>query len=137
MSRPRYRDAGNVLGLPAVQWDSVFLRACRGEPTVRTPVWLMRQAGRYMRHYRERRSGRGFLELCRDSALAAEVTVHARDWLGVDAAIIFSDILVVLEALGLPLAFTAGDGPSLTRPITDAASVAALGSAAQASADLG
>ncbi|MBA3685635.1 MAG: uroporphyrinogen decarboxylase [Planctomycetes bacterium] len=137
MTRLRYRDAGNVLGLPAARWDSAFLRTCRGERAPHTPVWLMRQAGRYMRHYRERRAGRSFLELCKDSELAAEVTVYAREWLGVDAAIIFSDILVVLEALGLPLTFAAGDGPSLTRPIDDAAAVASLGAPEQSAADLG
>ncbi len=136
MTRPRYRDAGNVLGLSAAQWDSAFLRACRGEPTPHTPIWLMRQAGRYMRHYRERREQRTFLELCKDAALAAEVTVYARDWLGVDAAIIFSDILVVLEALGLPLTFSPGDGPSLPAPIRDAAAVDRLRQPLDAAADL-
>ena len=136
MPRHGIRAAGNVLKLPAVLWDSPFLRTCRGEPAPHTPVWLMRQAGRYMQHYRGIRSGRGFLDLCKDPALAAEVTIYARDWLGVDAAIIFSDILVVLEALGLPLTFAAGDGPVLSRPIRDAAAVAALGEPAQAAADL-
>jgi len=134
--RVRFRDGGNARGLTPALWDSHFLRACRGEPTARTPVWLMRQAGRYMRHYRERRAGRGFLDLCKDAPLAAEVTVYAREWLGVDAAIIFSDILVVLEALGLPLAFAAGDGPSLSRPIRDAAAVEALRPGVDAAADL-
>ncbi len=137
MTRPGIRRSGNARALPSALWDSHFLRACRGEPAQRTPVWLMRQAGRYMQHYRGIRSARGFLELCKDPALAAEVTVYARDWLGVDAAIIFSDILVVLEALGLPLEFLAGDGPSLSRPIRDAAAVDALGDPRQAAADLG
>jgi uroporphyrinogen decarboxylase len=137
MPRPGIRTAGNVRRLPAALWDSPFLRACRGEAAPRTPVWLMRQAGRYMQHYRGIRSGRSFLELCKDPALAAEVTVYAREWLDVDAAIIFSDILVVLEALGLPLEFAAGDGPVLGRPVRDAAAVAALRDPAQAAADLG
>ena len=134
--RVRFRAGGNALGLSPALWDSHFLRACRGEATTRTPVWLMRQAGRYMRHYRERRAGRSFLELCKDAPLAAEVTVFAREWLDVDAAIIFSDILIVLEALGLPLAFTAGDGPALSQPIRDAAAVDALRSGEQAAGEL-
>jgi uroporphyrinogen decarboxylase len=134
--RPRIRTVGNVLALPEARWHSHFLRACRGEPTTRTPVWLMRQAGRYMQHYRGIRSGSSFLELCKNPALAAEVTLYAREWLGVDAAIIFSDILVVLEALGMPLEFTAGDGPRLA-PLTGPASVAALRDPLAAAADLG
>lgn len=137
MLRPGIRTAGNVLTLPAPLWESHFLRACRGEPTTRTPVWLMRQAGRYMQHYRGIRSGRSFLDLCKDPALAAEVTLYAREWLGVDAAIIFSDILVVLEALGLPLTFAAGDGPVLGRPIRDAAAVNLLRDPLVAASDLG
>ncbi len=136
MPRPSIRRAGNRRGLPAPIWDSPFLCACRGEPARHTPIWLMRQAGRYMSHYRGIRSTRTFLELCRDPAAAAEVTVFARDWLGVDAAIIFNDILVVLEALGLPLAFTAGEGPVLSKPVRDEAAVAALRDPRQAAADL-
>lgn len=136
MPRPSFRRAGNCRGLPAPLWDSPFLRTCRGEPAPHTPIWLMRQAGRYMSHYRGIRSTRSFLELCKEPAAAAEVTVVAREWLGVDAAIIFSDILVVLEALGLPLSFNAGEGPVLSRPIRDEAAVAALRDPRQAAADL-
>ena len=134
--RPRIRSVGNILALPEARWQSHFLRACRGEPTTRTPVWLMRQAGRYMQHYRGIRAGGSFLDLCKNPALAAEVTLYAREWLGVDAAIIFSDILIVLEALGMPLEFTAGDGPRLA-PLTGPASVAALRDPLAAAADLG
>ncbi len=134
--RPGIRSTGNVRKIAAPLWDSHFLRACRGEPTQRTPVWLMRQAGRYMQHYRGIRSGRSFLDLCKDPAMATEVTLYAREWLGVDAAIIFSDILVVLEALGLPLAFAAGDGPTLSRPVRDAAAVHALGDPTKAAEQL-
>ena len=137
MPRPGIRTAGNVLNLPSALWDSHFLRACRGEPAKRTPVWLMRQAGRYMQHYRGIRSGRSFLDLCKDPALAAEVTLYAREWLDVDAAIIFSDILVVLEALGLPLTFATGDGPVLGKPIRDGAAVDALRDPLAAATDLG
>jgi uroporphyrinogen decarboxylase len=128
---------GNALNLPEPLWDSPFLRATRGEAVPHTPIWLMRQAGRYMQHYRNLRAGRGFLDLCRDPATAAEITCYARDWLGVDAAIIFSDILVLLEALDLPVQFTAGDGPVLPKPLRSARNVDALGDPLQAAADLG
>lgn len=129
------RVAGNHRSMPASLWDSHFLRACRGEPTTRVPVWLMRQAGRYMQHYRGIRSQASFLDLCKRPDLAAEVTLYAREWLGVDAAIIFSDILVVLEALGMPLEFTAGDGPRLAA-LDGPAAVDALRDPLQAAADL-
>ncbi len=129
------RAAGNALQLPEPRWDSRFLRACRGEAVDRTPVWLMRQAGRYMQHYRGIRAQASFLDLCKKPELATEVTLYAREWLNVDAAIIFSDILVILEALGMPLEFTAGDGPRL-QPLAGPAGVEALGDPAQAAADL-
>src|SRR3954452_5906849 len=97
--------------------DSPFLRACRGEPTDVTPVWFMRQAGRYMPEYREVRSRVSFLELCKDPALATEVTVTAAERLGVDAAILFADILLILEPLGFDLEFTKGEGPVIHNPI--------------------
>ena len=137
MTRIGIRAAGNRLDLPPALWNSCFLKACRGEAVPYTPVWLMRQAGRYMKEYRALRSGRTFLELCKDPPLAAEVTVFARERLGVDAAIVFSDILVVLEAMGLPLTFTVGDGPSLPAPIADAAAIDALRPADAAADDLG
>jgi len=97
--------------------DSLFLRACRGESTERTPVWLMRQAGRYMAEYREVRAKQSFLELCKNPSLCSEVMCTAVDRLGVDAAIIFSDLLPILEPLGLELEFVAGDGPVIHNPI--------------------
>ena len=130
------RAVGNTLALPDPRWNSRFLKACRGEAVDRTPVWLMRQAGRYMQHYRGIRSGTSFLGLCKDAALATEVTVFAREWLNVDAAIIFSDILVVLEALGLPLEFVGGEGPHLPKPIRGPSDVDALADPLQAAADL-
>jgi uroporphyrinogen decarboxylase len=136
MPRIRFRDCLNNLHLPDSLWHSPFLAACRGEQTPFTPVWLMRQAGRYMREYREVRAKQSFLELCKDPALAAEVTIYARHYLGVDAAIIFSDILVVLEALGMPLTFVAGDGPNLPQPVRSAADVAKLREAERAAEDL-
>src|SRR5919205_2639448 len=90
--------------------DSVFMRACRREAVPYTPIWLMRQAGRYMREYREVRARTTFLELCKNPALAAEVTVTAVERLGVDAAIIFADILLILEPLGIEVEFAEGGG---------------------------
>jgi uroporphyrinogen decarboxylase len=94
-----------------------FMRACRREPAPFTPVWLMRQAGRYMPEYREVRDRVTFLELCKTPELACEVTVTAAERLGVDAAIIFADILLILEPMGLGLEFAKGDGPSINNPI--------------------
>ena len=101
--------------------DSLFLRACRGEPTERTPIWLMRQAGRYMSEYREVRKQRTFLELCKNPMLCSEVMCFAVNKLGVDAAIIFSDLLPILEPLGFDLEFQKGDGPIIHNPIREAA----------------
>ncbi len=92
---------------------SAFMRACRRQPTDYTPIWLMRQAGRYMAEYREIRAKTSFLDLCKNSDLAAEVTVTAAHRLGVDAAIIFADILLIVEPMGLGLTFEKGDGPSI------------------------
>jgi uroporphyrinogen decarboxylase len=103
--------------------DSPFLRACRREPTAVTPIWLMRQAGRYMAEYRDLRSRVGFLELCKTPELATEVTVHAAERLGVDAAILFADILLILEPLGFALEFSKGEGPIIHNPIRQAADV--------------
>ncbi len=106
--------------------DKLLLRALRREPTARPPVWLMRQAGRYLPEYRALREQAGsFLGLVQDPELAAEVTLQPVRRFGVDAAILFSDILLPLEALGMELVFDEG-GPSLPRPLRDRASVAAL-----------
>lgn len=104
--------------------NSLFIRAARGEPTERTPVWLMRQAGRYMSEYREVRAGRSFLDLCRSPAHCAEVMHTAVEKLGVDAAIIFSDILPILIPMGLDLDYVVGDGPQISNPIRDADDIA-------------
>jgi len=106
--------------------DAPFLKACRREPTPYTPIWLMRQAGRYMPEYRAVRSRLGFLELCKDADAAAEVTVTAVERLGVDAAIIFADILLILEPMGVGLEYSKGDGPVLHNPIRTAADVEAM-----------
>ncbi|GJM15614.1 MAG: uroporphyrinogen decarboxylase [Thermodesulfobacteriota bacterium] len=97
--------------------NSVFMKACRLEKTDYTPVWLMRQAGRYMREYRELRANVSFLELCKIPELAAEVTLRAVDRLNVDAAIIFADILLIVEPLGVGLEFSKGEGPRIKRPV--------------------
>lgn len=99
--------------------DHVFLRACRREPTEFTPVWLMRQAGRYMEEYREIRRKVNFLDMCKSPDLAAEVTLLPVRKLGVDAAIIFGDILLPLEGMGIQLEFTKGGGPMIRNPLRD------------------
>ena len=103
--------------------DSVFMRACRREPVPYTPIWLMRQAGRYMREYREVRARTSFLDLCKTPSLAAEVTVTAAERLGVDAAIIFADILLIIEPMGLELEFNKGEGPVIHNPVRSAVDV--------------
>lgn len=103
--------------------NALFLKACRQEKTQRTPVWLMRQAGRYQASYREIRSRVPMLELCKNPDLAAQVTVNAVNELGVDAAIIFSDLLLILEPMGFHLAYTAGEGPVITPSVKSPADV--------------
>jgi uroporphyrinogen decarboxylase len=104
----------------------LLLRACRGEPVPRPPVWLMRQAGRYLPEYRRIRERTTFLELCKTPELAAEVTVQPVDILGVDAAIVFADILLILEAMGAELRFEAGDGPRFPSPVRSVEDAARL-----------
>ncbi len=100
-------------------WDGPFMRACRLEAAEVVPVWLMRQAGRYLPHYREIRDKVSFLELCRNPQLCAEVMIRTVEYLGVDAAIIFSDLLPILEPMGLELEFAAGQGPVIHNPVRD------------------
>jgi uroporphyrinogen decarboxylase len=114
--------------------DSVFMRACRREPVPYTPIWLMRQAGRYMPEYRAVRARTGFLELCKTPSLAAEVTVTAAERLGVDAAIIFADILLILEPMGVELEFAEGEGPVIHNPVREAVDVDRLRQLEDASA---
>ena len=102
---------------------SVFLQACRREPTSYTPVWIMRQAGRYQPEYRALRERVSFIELCKSPELACEVTVRAVDQLGVDAGIIFADILLILEPLQIGFEFTDDHGPKILNPIRTAAQV--------------
>jgi uroporphyrinogen decarboxylase len=107
--------------------ESPFLKACRREPTDVTPVWLMRQAGRYMKEYQEIRRKVSFIELCKNKELVAQVTCEAAEKIGADAAILFSDILLVVEPLGLGLEYTAGDGPVITGQVAGGADVDRLG----------
>jgi uroporphyrinogen decarboxylase len=96
-----------------------FLQACRTQPVDRTPVWFMRQAGRYMPEYRALRKQYSLMEICKKPELAAEVTIMAAEALGVDAAIIFADLLLPLEVMGLPFHFASGEGPVVETPIRD------------------
>ncbi len=103
-----------------------FLQACRREPVDATPVWFMRQAGRYLPEYREVRSQHGILEMCKTPELVEQVTLQPVERLAVDAAIIFADILLPIEPMGLKLTFEAGEGPVIHNPIRTADDVAAL-----------
>ncbi len=103
--------------------DAVFLKACRREKTPYTPIWLMRQAGRYMKDYRALREKTSFLTLCKDPSLASDVTVTAQKKIGADAAILFSDILLILEPMGVKLEYLTGDGPSISPPLRTAEDV--------------
>jgi len=108
---------------PSALRDSPFLRACCREPTDYTPIWLMRQAGRYMPEYRRIRDEHSFLELCRNPQLCSEVMCTAVDRLGVDAAIVFSDLLPILEPMGMELEFAHGEGPLIHNPVRESADV--------------
>ncbi|MBI4011954.1 MAG: uroporphyrinogen decarboxylase [Candidatus Rokubacteria bacterium] len=103
-----------------------FLAACRRRPTGFTPVWLMRQAGRYMPEYRAIRRRLGFLELCKNPEAAAEVTLLPVERLRVDAAILFADILLIVEPMGVGLEFARGEGPVIHRPVRSAEDVKRL-----------
>ncbi|MFQ5696624.1 MAG: uroporphyrinogen decarboxylase [Terriglobia bacterium] len=106
--------------------EARFLKACRRQVVDATPVWFMRQAGRYMPEYRAVRERHSILDICKTPALAAEVTISAVEALGVDAAIIFADLLLPVEPMGLGLRFTAGEGPQLQPVVRDEQGVARL-----------
>jgi uroporphyrinogen decarboxylase len=105
---------------------SRFVRACLRKPVDRTPVWFLRQAGRYMQEYRDVRKHHTLVEICKKPELAAEVTITAAEKLGVDAAIIFADLLLPLEPMGLDFEFQAGEGPVVHKPVRNAEDVRAL-----------
>lgn len=119
-------DAGETAGA-SVAADSILVRACRRQPVAHTPVWLMRQAGRYMPEYRAIRAKQTMLQAINDSAVAAEITLQPVNALGVDAAIIFSDILPPLVGMGLQLDFVSGTGPRIANPIRAPRDVDMLG----------
>jgi uroporphyrinogen decarboxylase len=96
-----------------------FLKACRREPTAYTPIWLMRQAGRYMKEYRTLRKKYSFLEMCKNPEIAAQVTLQPIEKFKLDAAIIFSDILIPLEPMGVEFEFAKGEGPVFHRPVRE------------------
>src|SRR5438093_13707024 len=100
--------------------QSRFVKACKAQPVDRTPVWFMRQAGRYMPEYRAVRKQYSLIEICKKPEVAAEVTITAAEALGVDAAMIFADLLLPLMLLVLPFDFSAGEGPVIEKPVRDA-----------------
>src|SRR5882724_5902074 len=106
--------------------NSLFVRACKVLPCDAVPVWFMRQAGRYMPEYRAVRKSHSLIEICKKPELAAEVTITAAEFLGVDAAIIFADLLLPLEVMGLPYHFSAGEGPVIEKPVRDAKDIERL-----------
>src|SRR5246500_5017689 len=105
---------------------SRFIRACQSQLVDRTPVWFMRQAGRYMPEYRAVRKRYSLLEICKKPQVAAEVTITAAEFLGVDAAIIFADLLLPLEVMGLPFHFSAGEGRIMEKPVRSPEDIANL-----------
>jgi uroporphyrinogen decarboxylase len=108
---------------------SRFLDACRRRPTDVRPVWFMRQAGRYLRQYREIRARHGILEMCKRPDLAATVTLQPVELLDVDAAIIFADLLLPVEPMGLKLHYAAGEGPIIDNPVYTSEDIDALSTA--------
>ena len=112
--------------IPATTSATRFIRACLRKPVDRPPVWFLRQAGRYMAEYMEVRRHHSLLEICRSPKLAAEVTITAAEKLGVDAAIIFADLLLPLDCMGLDFEFQQGEGPIIHKPLRDPEAIDAL-----------
>src|SRR6201993_4063825 len=103
--------------------NSNFVRACKSQPVDRTPVWFLRQAGRYMPEYQAVRKHHSLLEICKKPELAAEVTITAAEKLDVDAAIIFADLLLPFEPMGLDFEFINGEGPAVHHPVRTIADI--------------
>jgi uroporphyrinogen decarboxylase len=106
--------------------DSLLIKAAFSEPAERPPVWMMRQAGRFMKEYWDIKNKYSFLEMCKTPEIAADVTMLPVDLLGIDAAILFSDILVTAEAMGGDLSFTQGTGPQFANPVRNAGDIEKL-----------
>src|SRR3984957_4815598 len=106
--------------------NSLLIRAAKALPTERTPVWFMRQAGRYMAEYRAVRKQYSLIEICKKPEVAADVTITAAEALGVGAAIIFAALLLPLEVMGLPFHFSPGEGPVIETPLREQAHVDGL-----------
>lgn len=119
------RAEGSAVDSPLLK-GTRFVRACLRRPVDRTPVWFLRQAGRYMQEYRDVRKHHTLVEICKQPELAAEVTITAAEKLGVDAAIIFADLLLPLEPMGMPFEFLAGEGPVIHEPLRTVEQVLAL-----------
>ncbi len=111
---------------PTATGGNLFVRACLRQPVDRTPVWFLRQAGRYMQEYRDVRKHHTLVEICKQPDIAAEVTITAAEKLDVDAAIIFADLLLPLEPMGLDFEFQAGEGPVVHKPVRTTEDVKAL-----------
>ena len=106
--------------------NSLFIRTAKAQPAERTPIWLMRQAGRYMAEYRAVRKQYSLIEICKKPEIAAQVTIEAAEILKVDSAIIFADLLLPLEVMGLPFHFSAGEGPKIEKPVRTPEDIARL-----------
>ena len=123
MSKKTRRQRHPIAGLSS---GTRFVRACLRRPVDRTPVWFLRQAGRYMPEYQVVRRHHSLLEICKQPKLAAEVTITAAEKLDVDAAIIFADLLLPFECMGLDFEFQAGEGPVIHKPVRTADDIARL-----------
>src|SRR6185503_2709083 len=124
--RPRGSRPESSQGEPLNDAGSRFLKACRSQPVDATPVWFMRQAGRYMSEYRALRERYSLLDICRTPDLATEVTLQPVRRIEVDAAILFSDLLLPLEPMGIPFDFVKGEGPQIERPLRSESDLAGV-----------
>jgi uroporphyrinogen decarboxylase len=118
--------AKSSMNMRVAPMNSRFLDACRRRPTDVRPVWFMRQAGRYMKQYRDIRAKHGILEICKRPDLAAQVTLQPVEILDVDAAIIFADLLLPVEPMGLKLRFATGEGPMIDNPVRTSSDIDSL-----------